>query len=139
MRIARLATVLGGVAVVAAALAGCSSDEKAAAGSTTTAASSIESSKTESSTTESSKTGAPAVSEVPETADVPAPANALTMKCSEFLTLDEAAQTAVAAKIIEGDRTNINPNNKTLAATIAKSLCTHYPDRTVDSILGAKS
>ena len=134
MTTTRIATVLGGLAVAAFALAGCSSDDGASdtVGPTITA-----STTTTSATTSAAPSSEPPAtsSEAPSAAGVPG--DAFSMTCGEFLTLDEAAQTAVAGQIVESGRTNINPNNVGLAAVLAKSMCTHQPSSTVAEALGA--
>lgn len=133
MRTARLVAFLGGAAVVVA-LAGCSSSEDAGTSSSAPAAA-VSSPATEA---DAPETGTPPATEA-TTLDAPvadAPADALTMTCGQFDALEPAQQKAVAAAVIAGNRTKINPNNTELASTIAKSLCVHYPDRTVNSVLG---
>lgn len=53
------------------------------------------------------------------------------------MTLDEATQTAVGGAIIAGGKTKIHPNNKGIAGTLAKLMCTTDPNQTVSQALGA--
>lgn len=68
----------------------------------------------------------------------PAPADSTTMKCSKFITLDEATQEAVAKEILSGGKSMIPAENYSLGATIAKGICVYKPDTTVASALGAE-
>ncbi|WP_341268000.1 hypothetical protein [Gordonia malaquae] len=127
----RVAVALCGVGVAVAALAGCSKSDltpvKAAGDSSTTTSTSVTTStQVESSTPPSS---APA-------STVPAPSNALTMSCTEFMGLDQATKQAVTTEIIAGNRTIVNPNNTSLAVVLAEAMCTHEPNSTVNTALG---
>ena len=130
MRTLRVAPLALGIVAAATLLAGCSSDGTPVKDPSETVAASS------SAPTSSSPSSSPTSSSSAPTSSVEAPADALTMSCQEFLTLDQATQTAVAGEIIAGGRTKIHPNNKGLAATLASAMCTVDGAQTVNEALG---
>ncbi|WP_062394258.1 hypothetical protein [Gordonia phthalatica] len=132
MKTLRVIPLALGIAASAAMIAGCGADGTAVKDPAATVAATT----TTASSTETTTTSAPTDSPTATTPPVDAPANSLTMSCAEYLTLDEATQTAVATVIIAGGRTKIHPNNKGLAATLAKTLCTVDGSKTVNETLG---
>ena len=74
----------------------------------------------------------PGNSNVPE---VPAPANALTMKCSEFTKLDEATQRAVIKAILEDGGNQQTPESEMVAALMATTMCGFLPSAVVKEVV----
>ncbi len=75
----------------------------------------------------------PGNTNVPE---VPAPANALTMKCSEFTKLDEATQRAVIKAILaEGGGNQQGPESEMVAALMATTMCGFLPSAVVKEVV----
>ncbi|MGB3602565.1 MAG: hypothetical protein WBA38_03325 [Gordonia sp. (in: high G+C Gram-positive bacteria)] len=126
--VAACAVVLGAVS-----LTGCSSND----GSPVKADGSASTTSTTTSSSTSSSTTVPDPTFTPIPPPANAPANALTMTCAEFMTLDEATQTAVGGAIIAGGKTKIHPNNQGIAGTLAKLMCSTDPNQTVSQALGA--
>lgn len=75
---------------------------------------------------------APGGSTVP---DVPAPPNALTMKCSDYTQLDEASQKAVVNAILEQEQSILTPDSIDVAKTLADAVCQFLSDSTVSEVL----
>lgn len=67
--------------------------------------------------------------------DVPAPPNALTMKCSEFAKLDTATRKAVVNAILEGEDSILGPENVDIARSLAEAVCQFMTDSTVSEVL----
>jgi hypothetical protein len=63
------------------------------------------------------------------TSEVPAPANAKTMKCSEYDKLDENTQAAVIRAILGPG------GDEDVAQTLADSLCEFLPNSTVSEVI----
>ncbi|GAS99451.1 uncharacterized protein RMCC_6416 [Mycolicibacterium canariasense] len=89
---------------------------------------------------------APATSSIPTTTsraprggstvpDVPAPPNALTMKCSDYTQLDEATQKAVVNAILEQEQSILTPDNIDVAKTLADAVCQFLVGSTVSEVL----
>jgi len=75
----------------------------------------------------------PGNTNVPE---VPAPANALTMKCSEFTKLDEATQRAVIRAILaEGNNQQQGRESEMVAAIMATTMCSFLPSAVVKEVV----
>ncbi|MDX1882286.1 hypothetical protein [Mycolicibacterium sp. 120270] len=75
----------------------------------------------------------PGNTNVPE---VPAPANSDTMKCSEFIKLDEATQRAVIKAIIEKDGPQGGgPEQEMVAAIMASAMCSFLPSAVVKEVV----
>ena len=85
------------------------------------------------STTTSRPTTSP--SRTSPTAEVPAPANAKTMKCTEYDKLDEATQLAVIRAILTDEHSVFPKGNEDLAKTIVDSICQFLPNSTVSEVL----
>ncbi|MET0992724.1 MAG: hypothetical protein ABWY20_00980 [Mycobacterium sp.] len=66
--------------------------------------------------------------------EVPAPPNALTMKCDEFLDLDEATKLAVVRAILAQEN-NPLAGNEEVAQLLAEGACQFLPDATVNGVL----
>lgn len=67
--------------------------------------------------------------------DVPAPPDALTMKCSEFNELDTANRKAVVNAILEGEDSILGPENVDIARSLAEAVCQFMTDSTVSEVL----
>jgi hypothetical protein len=76
----------------------------------------------------------PGNTDVPE---VPAPANALTMKCSEFTKLDEATQRAVIKAILEEEKSGQGqgPESEMIASIMATTMCSFLPSAVVKEVV----
>lgn len=74
----------------------------------------------------------PGNSNVPE---VPAPANATTMKCSEYTKLDEATQLAVIKAILAEKGGTGTQEEQTVALILATSMCTFLPSAVVKEVV----
>ena len=76
----------------------------------------------------------PGDTDVPE---VPAPANATTMKCSEYTQLDEATQRAVIKAILEeqGGQQGQGPESEMIAAIMATTMCGFLPSAVVKEVV----
>ena len=66
--------------------------------------------------------------------EVPAPPNALTMTCEEFLDLDDATKLAVVRAIL-GQENNPLAGNEDLAYMLAEGACQFLPESTVNDVL----
>jgi hypothetical protein len=71
----------------------------------------------------------------PDLPEVPAPANAVTMKCSEFNDLDDATRLAVIRAILESENNPLGPNGDTVGLMLAEGMCQFLPDATVSEAL----
>jgi hypothetical protein len=67
--------------------------------------------------------------------DVPAPPDALTMKCADFNELDEATKKAVVNAILEGEQSILGPDNVDIARSLADAVCQFLTDSTVSEVL----
>ena len=67
--------------------------------------------------------------------DVPAPPDALTMKCSDFNELDAASKKAVVNAILEGEDSILGPENVDIAWSLAEAVCQFLPGSTVTEVL----
>lgn len=74
----------------------------------------------------------PGNTSVPE---VPAPANATTMKCSEYTKLDEATQLAVIKAILAEKGGNTGQEQQMVALILATSMCTFLPSAVVKEVV----
>jgi hypothetical protein len=70
------------------------------------------------------------------TSEVPAPANALTMTCKEFMGLDEPAQKAVVKAILTEEKNSpFGMLGEDFATSMATTMCPFLPDSTVHELL----
>ena len=74
----------------------------------------------------------PGNTDVPE---VPAPANSLTMKCSEYSKLDEATQRAVIRAILAEQKNRRGPESEMVAAIMATTMCEFLPSAVVKEVV----
>lgn len=74
----------------------------------------------------------PGNTNVPE---VPAPANATTMKCSEYTKLDEATQRAVVKAILEEGNQQATQESEMVAALMATTMCGFLPSAVVKEVV----
>jgi hypothetical protein len=68
---------------------------------------------------------------------VPAPPNALTMKCSEFNNLDEATRLAVIRAILAQGNNPLGPNGESVGQMLVEAACQFLPQATVSEVLTA--
>ena len=66
---------------------------------------------------------------------VPAPVNALTMKCSEYSKLDEATQRAVIRAILAEQKNRRGPESEMVAAIMATTMCEFLPSAVVKEVV----
>ena len=66
---------------------------------------------------------------------VPAPPNALTMKCSEFNKLDEATRLAVIRAILAQENNPLGPNGESVGQMLVEAACQFLPQATVSEVL----
>ncbi|MDT5135149.1 MAG: hypothetical protein QOJ20_2359 [Mycobacterium sp.] len=66
---------------------------------------------------------------------VPAPPNALTMKCSEFNKLDEATRLAVIRAILAQENNPLGPNGESVGQMLVEAACQFLPQSTVSEVL----
>lgn len=66
---------------------------------------------------------------------VPAPPNALTMKCSEFSKLDEATRLAVIRAILAQENNPLGPNGESIGQMLSEAACQFLPEATVSEVL----
>jgi hypothetical protein len=66
---------------------------------------------------------------------VPAPPNALTMKCSEFNKLDEATRLAVIRAILAQKDNPLGPNGESVGQMLTEAACQFLTDATVSEVL----
>lgn len=72
----------------------------------------------------------------PDVPEVPAPANATTMKCSEYTKLDEATQRAVIKAILEEQgNQGQGPESEMIAAIMATTMCGFLPSAVVKEVV----
>lgn len=67
--------------------------------------------------------------------EVPAPANALTMRCGEFSDLDEATRLAVVREILAQDNNPLGPDGEFVGQILAEAACQFLPSATVSDVL----
>jgi hypothetical protein len=67
--------------------------------------------------------------------DVPAPADALTMKCSDFTKLDEATQRAVIKAILKDGNQQATPESEMVASLMASTMCQFLPSAVVKEVV----
>lgn len=130
MRWAPAATAL----VTVALLAGCARTTEGAVAMTTEPGPALTTRSTAPTTSSAPTTTsrAPRGSTVP---DVPAPPDALTMKCSDYTQLDEATQKAVVNAILEQEQSILTPDNIDVAKTLADAVCQFLAESTVSEVL----
>lgn len=66
---------------------------------------------------------------------VPAPPNAMTMKCQEFSGLDEATRLAVIREILKQDNNPLGPNGEDIGQMLVEAACQFLPSATVSEVL----
>jgi hypothetical protein len=66
---------------------------------------------------------------------VPAPPNALTMKCQEFTGLDDATRLAVIREILKQDNNPLGPNGESIGQMLVDAACQFLPNATVSEVL----
>jgi hypothetical protein len=66
---------------------------------------------------------------------VPAPANALTMKCAEFSELDEATRLAVVREILSQESNPLGPDGEFVGQILADAACQFLPGARVSDVL----
>jgi hypothetical protein len=71
----------------------------------------------------------------PRTATVPAPANALTMTCKEYLELDDETKLAVVQAILGEEESFLGPDEAELLKPLADGLCQLLPTSPVSEVL----
>jgi hypothetical protein len=69
---------------------------------------------------------------------VPAPPNALTMTCSDFIKLDEATRLAVIRAILAQENNPLGPNGESVGQMLAEAACQFLPEATVSEVLMGK-
>ena len=70
------------------------------------------------------------------TSEVPAPSNAMTMTCTEFIGLDDATKKAVVGAILDQDKQSpFGMLGDEFAASIATTMCQFLQDSTVREVL----
>lgn len=86
-------------------------------------------------TTSGSPTTSPGAPPTSPTSAVPAPANALTMKCSEFIELDQATRLAVVKEILANEESSFGVLGEEFAESIANTMCQFMKESTVREVL----
>jgi hypothetical protein len=66
---------------------------------------------------------------------VPAPPNALTMKCSDFNKLDEATRLAVIRAILAQKNNPLGPDGEGVGQMLVEAACQFLPQATVSEVL----
>ena len=66
---------------------------------------------------------------------VPAPPNALTMKCSEFNKLDEATRLAVIRAVLAQENNPLGPNGESVGQLLVEAACQFLPQASVSEVL----
>jgi hypothetical protein len=66
---------------------------------------------------------------------VPAPPNALTMKCVDFNKLDEATRLAVIRAVLAQENNPLGPNGESVGQMLAEAACQFLPQATVSEVL----
>ncbi|MDT5019350.1 MAG: hypothetical protein QOD39_5510 [Mycobacterium sp.] len=66
---------------------------------------------------------------------VPAPPDALTMKCTEFNDLDEATRLAVIREILKQENNPLGPNGESIGQMLVEAACQFLPEATVNEVL----
>ena len=67
--------------------------------------------------------------------EVPAPANALTMRCGEFSDLDEPTRLAVVREILAQENNPLGPDGEFVGQILADAACQFLPSATVSDVL----
>ncbi|AMO59086.1 Uncharacterised protein [Mycolicibacterium phlei] len=70
--------------------------------------------------------------DVPE---VPAPPNALTMSCREFIALDDPTRLAVIREILKQESNPLGPDGEGIGEILVKTACQFLPGASVNEIL----
>nr|WP_090278307.1 hypothetical protein [Mycolicibacterium komanii] len=69
---------------------------------------------------------------------VPAPPNALSMKCDEYNGLDEATQVAVIREILNQEGNPLGPDGEGIGQMLVDAACQFLPSATVNEVLLGK-
>lgn len=69
---------------------------------------------------------------------VPAPPNALSMKCEEYTGLDEATQVAVIREILKQENNPLGPDGEGIGQMLVDAACQFLPSATVNEVLMGK-
>jgi hypothetical protein len=80
----------------------------------------------------------PGIPGLPRNTDVPvvpAPPNALTMKCSEFNKLDEATRLAVIRAVLAQENNPLGPNGESVGQMLVEAACQFLPQASVSEVL----
>jgi hypothetical protein len=85
--------------------------------------------------TTSTTTSRPSTTRTTSPSEVPAPPNAMTMTCKDFVKLDEPTRLAVVKEILKGQNSVFGPLGDEFSETVASTMCDYVPDRTVREIL----
>lgn len=67
--------------------------------------------------------------------EVPAPANALTMKCAEYSGLDEATRVAVVREVLAQENNPLGPDGEFVGQILADAACQFLPSAQVSDVL----
>ncbi len=67
--------------------------------------------------------------------EVPAPANSLTMRCTEFSDLDEATRLAVVREILAQESNPLGPDGEFVGQILAEAACQFLPSARVSDVL----
>ncbi|MCB0950781.1 MAG: hypothetical protein KDB44_16205 [Mycobacterium sp.] len=67
--------------------------------------------------------------------EVPAPANALTMRCDEFSDLDQATRLAVVREILSQENNPLGPDGEFVGQILADAACQFLPSARVSDVL----
>ncbi|MGB0435419.1 MAG: hypothetical protein ACPGVY_00145 [Mycobacterium sp.] len=67
--------------------------------------------------------------------EVPAPANALTMRCTEYNELDEATRVAVVREVLAQENNPLGPNGEFVGQILADAACQFLPSARVSDVL----
>ncbi len=67
--------------------------------------------------------------------EVPAPANSLTMRCTEFSGLDEATRLAVVREILAQESNPLGPDGEFVGQILAEAACQFLPSARVSDVL----
>lgn len=70
---------------------------------------------------------------------VPAPPNALSMKCDEYNGLDEATQVAVIREILQQEGNPLGPDGEGIGQMLVNAACQFLPSATVNEVLLGQS
>lgn len=141
--------VMAAAMIFAGLATGCSRTTEGAVAQTTEPGPPIDSPSTRTPSAEPGFPGIPGLPSVPglpqipgfpmpgntNVPEVPAPANATTMKCSEYTKLDEATQRAVVKAILEEGNQQATQESEMVAALMATTMCGFLPSAVVKEVV----